>query len=84
MIKAVVRNGNIYPLEAIPSEWSEGSEVVVDVELEPRPGEVDRWYADVQGAAAEIDPDDDERLQDAVSDVRRRAKDVARIEMGSR
>ena len=36
MIRAVVRNGNIYPLEAIPSEWSEGSEVVVDVELEPR------------------------------------------------
>jgi phytoene dehydrogenase-like protein len=82
MIRAVVKNGTIHPLEAIPSEWSEGCEVVVDVEPRSRPAEIDRWYEELQAAAADIDPDDDERLQDAVSEVRKQAKQVARLEMG--
>ena len=82
MIKAIVRNGTIHPLEAIPSEWSEGCEVVVAAEPRPHPGEIDRWCEELQAVAAEIDPEDDERLQDAVSEVRRHAKDAARCEMG--
>jgi len=82
MIRAMIRNGTIHPLEAIPSEWPEGCQVVVDVEPRSPPGEIKRWYEDVQTAAAEIDPEDDERLQSAVSEVRRRAKDEARCEMG--
>jgi excinuclease UvrABC helicase subunit UvrB len=83
MIRAIVRHGTIHPLEAIPSEWSEGAELVVDLGSEPRQGEIDRWEEELRAAAAELDLEDDERLRDAVSEVRRHAKDVARVEMGS-
>ena len=79
MIRAVVKNGTIQPLEPMPPDWSDGREVVVE-EAEPpcRTDEIDRWCEDLEASAAAIDPVDDERLQAAVDDVRRQAKEAAR------
>ena len=83
MIRAVVKNGTILPMEPMPPEWSDGREVVVeDAEPRRRPEDFDRWYQDIEATAAAIDPEDDRRLQEAVSDVRRQAKEMARREMG--
>ena len=40
------------------------------------------WYKELEAAAAEIDPEDDQRLLDATTEVRRQAKEIARREMG--
>jgi hypothetical protein len=83
MIRAIVKNGTIQPVDAMPADWSDGREVVVeDAELCRRPEDIDHWYAELEAAAATIDPEDDQRLHDAVSEVRREAKEQARREMG--
>jgi hypothetical protein len=83
MIRAVIKNGAIQPVEAMPSDWSDGHEVVVeDAEVCRRPEDIDRWYKELEAMAATIDPEDDQRLHDAVSEVRREAKARAQREMG--
>ena len=83
MIRAIVKNGTIHPVEPMPSDWSDGHEVVVEeVQRCERPEEIDQWYKELEAAAAEIDPEDDQRLQDATTEVRRQAKEIARREMG--
>ena len=84
MIRAIIKNGAIQLLEPIPPEWTDGREVVVD-EAEPvrRSEEVDQWLQELESAAGTIDSADDERLQVAVDEVRRQAKETARREMGS-
>ena len=83
MIKAVVKNGTIHPLEPMPPDWSDGREVIVE-EFEPsgRPEQIDDWFQDLEAAATKMDPEDERRLDDAVTEVRRQAKEMARREMG--
>ena len=83
MIRAIVKNGTIHLVEPMPSDWSDGHEVVVE-EVQPceGPEQIDQWYKELEAAAAEIDPEDDQRLQDATTEVRRQAKEIARREMG--
>ena len=83
MIRAVIKAGTIHPMEPIPPEWSDGREVVVqDAEPCRRPEDIDRWYQELEATSAAIDPEDDQRLQDAVPELKRQAKEMARREMG--
>ena len=83
MIRAVVRNGTIHPIEPMPSEWVDGREVVVEDAESPKLVEdIDRWYRELQADATAIEPADDLTLQEALSEVRRQAKQLARHEMG--
>ena len=83
MIRAVVKNGTIHPMEPMPPEWSDGREVVVeDAGPHKRREHIDQRYHELEATAAAIDPEDDQRLQDAVAEVRRQAKEMARREMG--
>jgi hypothetical protein len=83
MIKAVVKNGVIVPCDPLPENWQEGTEVEVDKSLCP-PGagdELDHWFAELQAIAAEGDPEDDRRLEEALREIRPREKELARTEM---
>ena len=83
MIRAIVKNGTIHPVEPMPADWSDGHELVVEeVPPDKRPEDIDQWYQELEATAAEIDPEDDQRLQDATTEVRRQAKKMARREMG--
>jgi hypothetical protein len=84
MPRAIVKNGVIYPLEPLPPDWVDGSEVRVEVakESEDRTEEIDRWYEELQALATQLDPEDDEQFVDAIANVRRKAKDEARRKMG--
>jgi hypothetical protein len=83
MIRAVVRDGTIQPLEPMPPDWRDGREVVV-TEAEPseRRAEIDQWFRELEASAAELDPEDDQRLTEAVVQIRQQAKETARREMG--
>ena len=48
MIRAVVKDGVIQPLEPLPAEWKEGREVIVDdlaYSLQNESDEFDKWSA---------------------------------------
>jgi hypothetical protein len=57
MIRAVVKNGVIQPLEPLPAEWKEGREVVVDDLAESLPSEsdeFDKWSEDMKTLTAKL------------------------------
>jgi hypothetical protein len=83
MIRAVVKNGTIQPLEPIPPEWSEGREVVVQetATLDTRES-IDRWYQELEALCAAADPEDDQRLRVALAESHEHAKARVRREMG--
>ena len=83
MIKAVLKNGTIQPLEPIPSEWDDGVELQVEAADSPDTPEVIRsWYEDLNRLAAKIAPKDMERLESALREADAEAKAQVRREMG--
>jgi hypothetical protein len=85
-MKAILKNGVIYPKEPVPRDWSEGTELEVE-RVTGQPGmdssdELDRWYAELEGACAQMDPEDDRILKEAVLEVRRQEKERARKQAG--
>ena len=85
MIKAIVNNGTIEPLEPISTEWSDGQEVVVQEthgNSQETPAELDRWYRELDALCVASDPEDDERLRTALAEAHEQAKAVVRRQMG--
>jgi hypothetical protein len=85
MIKAIVKNGTIEPLETIPTEWYDGQEVVVQEthgDSRETPDELDRWYRELDALCVASDPEDDERLRAALAEAHEQAKAVVRRQMG--
>ncbi len=83
MIKAVVKNGVVVPRDPLPHDWREGMEV--DVEKSSAAawdsGEIhsaDIWMDEVERCAVLQDPADDQRLQQAIDEERRLAKELVR------
>jgi hypothetical protein len=81
-MKAVLMNGVIQPKEPIPQEWPNGVELEVDRADFSTNGtaaeEIDRWYEELEAACSQMDPADDRILKDAVLEVRRQEKELAR------
>jgi hypothetical protein len=48
MIRAVVRNGLIRPLEPLPAEWSEGRHVIVADADSTSVEDLEDWYRELQ------------------------------------
>jgi hypothetical protein len=87
MIKAVVTNGVIVPRDPLPETWREGTEVTVeesagDTAVEERIHPTDVWMDEVEAMALQGDHADDERLDAALREIRRREKDLARKKLG--
>lgn len=62
----------------LPSAELEGETVSAS-----QPTEIDDWIREVETLAAEVDEEDGPRLQSAVAEVRRQARDLARRGMGT-
>jgi hypothetical protein len=78
MVRAVIKNGQISPVDPLPEEWVEGTELKVDAETNghARAGE-DPWdelEAWVQGNAPETGP----ALHKAINEIRQQAKEMAK------
>ncbi len=83
MIRAILKNGTIQPLDPIPRDWPDGVALHVDA-AEPSDDveSIDRWYAEVNALAAQIDPRDMARLEAALREADDQAKMTVRREMG--
>jgi len=83
MIRAVIQNGVIRPLEPLPAEWNEGRHVIVeDAEFTPLE-ELESWFRELERLGpAEYEPGEQERVKAMMDEADKRAKDVVRREMG--
>jgi len=87
MPKAILKNGNIYPLEPLPTDWREGQELDVEPsQTRPDAGlsaeEIDRDFQELDALCALGDPAEDERLSQAIEEAHRQAKEQVRRQMG--
>jgi hypothetical protein len=83
MIRAIVQNGQIRPLEPLPEEWNEGREVIVeDAELTTAQ-ELEAWYRELQSLGpAEYEPGEWQHVQEVLNEADQQAKALVRHEMG--
>lgn len=86
MIRAIVRNGAIHPLDPLPPEWCDGREVVVqEVEAATAapPEETDNWYQEMETLTAGLnDPQEWEQIEATLTEADRQAKALVRRQMG--
>ena len=85
MIRAIVKNGVIQPVEPLPENWKEGREVVVDDVAEQRPSESDEfdsWAEDMKILTAELNnPQEWQEIEAALAEADRQNKALVRREM---
>ena len=86
MIRALVQNGVIQPLEPLPPDWEDGREVVVgDLPEKPANGDedFDSWFLDMKRLTAELnDPKEWQEIEAALAEADRQSKASVRREMG--
>ncbi len=87
MVRAKFENGVIVPLDPVPPEWRDGRELQVEetgLGLDESPEVIDRWYQELEAICAQMpdDPEDERRLQEALDEADRIAKEQVRREMG--
>ncbi len=64
MIRAIIEEGQIRPLEPLPAEWIEGSQVIVDDAGPPPSDDLEQWYRELQELGpAQSEPGEWERVQ---------------------
>jgi hypothetical protein len=87
MVKAVVKQGEIRPLEPLPADWRDGQPLRVekadsDDLGEPPTEEIDRDFAMLANLCAANDTADEEQLERVLDEARREAKAQVRRHMG--
>ena len=84
MLKAVVRDGQIRPLEPLPVEWQEGQALRVEraEEDEASTDQVDRDFAVLASLCESSEPGDEEQFARALREARGEAKEHVRRQMG--
>lgn len=83
MVRAVLEGGVIRPLETLPAHWRDGRELVIDeVVGTPSRQELDEWSREVDALASEIPAEDFDRLEEALEEADREAKELVRRQMG--
>jgi len=82
MIRAMIENGTIKPLEPLPAEWVEGREVVVKALPADASETTDEAYDELLRRLTDLyDSDDHARLEAALAEADRIAKEQMRREM---
>ena len=82
-IRAVVRDGTIYPLEPLPEDWHDGQEVQVEPSPPDDPEEIERWYAELKALSpAQYDPGERERIDAIMAQADEQQKAIVRRQMG--
>jgi len=82
MVRAILEDGVIRPLERLPPHWTEGQELLIDEAGVPSPQELEVWSREVEELAAAIPPEDFELLDEALAEADREAKSYVRRQMG--
>ncbi len=83
MIRAILKKGKIEPLDALPENWRDGQELIVEgSEPSNDPAEIKRWHEKLLALSAQIPAEDHKRMAAALAEQDRQAKAAMRREMG--
>ena len=81
MLKAVLKEGEIVPLEPMPSEWHDG--VILEIAVaESTDVDIDAWASAMNRLCSDSSADDEETMRRAIDEQRRQAKERTRRDMG--
>jgi hypothetical protein len=81
MLKAILRQGVIVPLEPVPREWEDGAALEV-LKAHAPPDDIDAWAEFMNRLCADSSTTDEETMRRAIEEHRRQAKAQVRREMG--
>jgi hypothetical protein len=81
MLKAVLREGVIIPLEPVPQDWEEGASLDIAKTPEP-PVNIDAWAKAMDRLCADSSAEDEETMRQAIEEHRSEAKAQMRRQMG--
>ncbi len=83
MVRAVLENGQICPLDPLPTEWNEGQQLLVEVpSVEAAAVEIAAWSREIEEAAQRIPDDDHAKFLEALAEQKRISKESVRRQMG--
>jgi hypothetical protein len=82
MVKAVLHSGIIQPLSPLPEEWHEGQELLIQEAAPAGPENWDAWEQEMEALALDIPPEDHLRVEAALAEADREAKEFVRRQMG--
>ncbi len=82
MIRAIVQNGLIRPLDPLPVEWAEGRMVVIEDSDSGISDDLDEWYRELNRLGpAQYEPGEREQIRALLAEADVRAKELVRREM---
>ncbi len=81
MLKAILRNGVIVPLEPVPPEWEDGAPLEID-RADDTAFDIDAWAKSLNELCADSTPEDEDLMRQGVADHRQQSKAQVRREMG--
>jgi hypothetical protein len=81
MLKAILRQGVIVPLEPLPEEWEDGATLEVS-KVQPTPADIDAWAESMNQLCADSSPSDEVTMFRAIEKHRQQAKAQVRRQMG--
>jgi hypothetical protein len=85
MIRGVLQDGLIRPIDHLPPDWAEGRMVVVEDAESASPDDLDEWYQELKRlGAAQYDPGERDQIRAIMAEADAQAKELVRREMGSR
>jgi hypothetical protein len=83
MVRAVLKKGQIQPVDNLPESWSEGQELIIEEGEPPAdPQEIAAWSREIEEAAARIPDEEHKKFLAALEEHKRESKEQARREMG--
>ncbi len=84
MIRAVVQNGLIRPLDPMPANWIEGRVVLVEDAESDTTDDLAAWYEELQLLGpAQYDPGEREQIRATMAEADAQVKELVRREMES-
>jgi hypothetical protein len=81
MLKAVLKKGAIVPLQPLPAEWEDGTALEIE-KVELAVSDIDAWAGLMDRLCADSAIEEEEKMQAAIDEQHRQAKNQTRQEMG--
>lgn len=83
MIRAIIENGQIRPIDPLPAEWTEGRRVIVEEAETSSSDDLDGWFRELQELGpAQYEAGEWERVQTTLAEADELAKAMVRRRMG--
>jgi len=83
MVRAVLKQGKIQPLDTLPESWEDGQELLIEeADVAPDPQALAAWSKEIEEAAESIPEEEHTRFWAALEEIERESKEEARREMG--